>query len=172
MNSTLFNLAVIQIIISVLIAVSVLFISFKILRKIFFNNSIDQENHLAFTIFTSGLFVSIGMILSEIIPSISNIIRLSIQDANELTFTSIILYSGIYLVVGFLFAVIINLATFLLFTGMTRGLNEFNEIKNNNSAIAILVVSTIISITLIIKDSISSLIESLIPYEQVSNFLL
>lgn len=171
MNSTLFTLAVIQIVISVFIAVSVLFISFKILRRIFFNNQIDQENHIAFTVFTSGLFISIGMILSEIIPSISNIIRLSLQDSTSINFTNILIYSCVYLVVGFLFAVLINFSTFLLFTGMTKGLNEFKEIKNNNLAIAILVVSTIIAITLIIKDSISALIESLIPYSQITNFL-
>lgn len=171
MNSTLFTLAVIQIIISVCIAVTVLFISFKILRKIFFNGTIDDKNNTAFAVFTSGLFLSIGMILSEIIPTISNIIRLTLQGQESFPLGSIIIYSGVYLIVGFLFAVIINLATFLLFTGLTKGLNEFKEIRNNNLAIAILVVSTIIAITLIIKDSISSLVESLIPYAEITNFL-
>jgi uncharacterized membrane protein YjfL (UPF0719 family) len=172
MNSTLFYLALIQIIISAIIAIGVLFISFKILRKIFFKEEATKENHLAFTIFTSGVFISIAIILSEIIPSISNIIRLSVSNNEQVPFSNIILYSGIYLLVGFVFALIINLFTFLLFTGLTKGLNEFEEIKNNNTAIAVLVVASLVSITLVIQDSIAAMVESLIPYQEVSNFLM
>jgi uncharacterized membrane protein YjfL (UPF0719 family) len=74
--------------------------------------------------------------------------------------------------VGFVFALIINLFTFLLFTGLTKGLNEFEEIKNNNTAIAVLVVASLVSITLVIQDSIAAMVESLIPYQEVSNFLM
>lgn len=171
MNNTLFTLAIIQLIISIVLAVCILFISHKILIKLFFKEQEIKNDHLAFTIFTCGIFISIGIILSEIIPSISNIIRLSLTQNNHINFGDIISYSGIYLFTGFVFAVIINLATFLLFTALTKGVNEFKEIKQNNISVALLVVATLISITLIVKDSISSLIGSLIPYQETLNFL-
>ena len=171
MNNTLFTLAVIQIIISIILAVCILFVSHKMLIKLFFKEQEIKNDHLAFTIFSCGIFISIGIILSEIIPSISNIIRLSFTQNNIISFTDIISYSGIYLFTGFVFALLINLATFLLFSALTKGINEFKEIKENNLSVALLVVSTLISITLIIKDSISSLIESLIPYQETLNFL-
>jgi len=171
MNNTLFTLAIIQLIISIVLAVCILFISHKILIKLFFKEQEIKNDHLAFTIFTCGIFISIGIILSEIIPSISNIIRLSLTQNNHINFGDIISYSGIYLFTGFVFAVIINLATFLLFTTLTKGVNEFKEIKQNNISVALLVVATLISITLIVKDSISSLIGSLIPYQETLNFL-
>lgn len=170
MNSTLFTLAVIQILVSLCIAIAVLYISFKMLRRVFFNNNID-ENHISFTVFTAGIFISIGMILSEIIPSIATLMRLSVQDEAVFSMGKIVMYCGIYLIIGFIYAVLINLASFVLFTGLTKGLNEFKEIKNNNIAIAILVVAAIISITLITKGSIATIIESLIPYPGVTNYL-
>ena len=171
MNSTLFTLAVIQIIISIVLAVIILFVSHKILNRLFFREQEIKNDHLAFTIFTSGIFVSIGIILSEIIPSISNIIRLSVTQNDTVNFVDILTYSGIYLLAGFVFAVLINLATFLLFSALTKGINEFKEIKENNLSVSLLVVAMLISITLIVKDSISSLIGSLIPYQETLNFL-
>jgi len=83
----------------------------------------------------------------------------------------IVQYSGLYLLIGFLAAFIINAAVFLLFSLLTRGVNEFQAIKDNNVPVAIVVVATLISITLIVKESIALLISSLIPYPEVANFL-
>lgn len=171
MNSTLFTLAVIQILISIILAVGILFISHKILSRLFFKEHSLKKNQLAFTIFTCGIFISIGIILSEIIPSITNIIRLSITQNESVDFIDIISYSGVYLFSGFIFAVLVNLATFLLFSALTQGVNEFEEIRENNLSVSLLVVATLISITLIVKDSISTLIGSLIPYQETLNFL-
>jgi uncharacterized membrane protein YjfL (UPF0719 family) len=68
-------------------------------------------------------------------------------------------------------ALFINTSVFLLFSVLTKGVNEFKEIKNNNISVAILVVAILISITLISKESIALLISSIIPYPEVSNFL-
>jgi hypothetical protein len=35
-----------------------------------------------------------------------------------------------------------------------------------------LVVASLVSITLVIQDSIAAMVESLIPYQEVSNFLM
>jgi uncharacterized membrane protein YjfL (UPF0719 family) len=74
------------------------------------------------------------------------------------------------LLIGFLAAFVINASVFFLFSILTRGVNEFQAIKENNISVAILVVATLLSITLIVKESIALLISSLIPYPEVSNF--
>ena len=126
---------------------------------------------MAFSIFTAGNILSTGMILSEILPSITNILRLSAQQESEIALSTVVQYSSLYLLIGFLSAVIINASVFLLFSVLTRGINEFQAIKENNLAVSIVVVSTLISITLIVKESIALLVGSLIPYPQVTNFL-
>ena len=126
---------------------------------------------MAFIVFTSGIILSVGIILSEIIPSITNVIRLSMSTNQSITITDILLYSGLYLIIGFVFAVIINFSVFVLFSTLTKGINEFKDIQQNNIGTSILVVAILIAITLILKDSISLLISALIPYPETTNFL-
>ncbi len=141
------------------------------LKWLFFRDHDLRGENLAFTIFTSGIILSVGIILSEILPSITNIICLSTTQTETIDVSTIVIYSGLYLLIGFIMAVLINASVFFLFSLLTTGIHEFKEIKNNNISIAILVVSILISITIIAKDSISLLISSLIPYPEVTNFL-
>ncbi len=172
MQTKLLTLAFIEIILAIFVSVLILFISFKILQNVFFKNISLRENNMAFSVFAAGIMLSIGIILAEIIPSITNMIRLSLSDENEITFGEIIQYSGLYLGIGFAFAVVINTSVFLLFSALTKGVNEFEDIQQNNIATAIIVTATLLSITLIAKDSISLLISALIPYPETTNFLL
>ncbi len=171
MNTKLFTLSLIEIILSILITVVIIYTTYKILKWLFFREHDLRGNNLAFTIFTSGVILSTGIILSAILPSITNIIRLSTTQIEVVETSTIILYSGLYLLIGFVVSVLINTSVFFLFSILTRGIDEFKEIKNNNISVAILVVTILISITIILKDSIALLISSLVPYPQVSNFL-
>ena len=171
MNTKLFTLSLIEIILSIIITVVIIYTTYKILKWLFFREHDLRGNNLAFTIFTSGVILSTGIILSAILPSITNIIRLSTTQIEVVETSTIILYSGLYLLIGFVVSVLINTSVFFLFSILTTGVDEFKEIKNNNISVSILVVTILISITIILKDSIALLISSLVPYPQVSNFL-
>lgn len=171
MNTKLFTLSLIEIVLSILITVVIIFITYKILKWLFFRDQDLRGDNLAFTIFTSGIVLSVGLILSEILPSITNIIRLSTTQTEAVDISTIAIYSGLYLLIGFIASVFINASVFFLFSLLTTGVNEFKEIKNNNISVAILIVAILISITIILKDSIALLISSLVPYPEVSNFL-
>jgi len=171
MNKQLFTLALFEIILSIVISVVIIYVSYSILQRLFFKKMDLKGDNTAFTIFTSGIVLSIGLILSEILPSITNIVRLSATQTDSIDYGTIVQYSGLYLLIGFLAAVIINASVFFLFSILTRGIDEFQAIKDNNVSVAILVVATLISITLIVKESIALLISSLIPYPEVANFL-
>ena len=171
MNTQLFTLALIEIVLSIVISVVIIYISFSILQRLFFKKEDLDGNNTAFAVFTSGVVLSIGLILSEILPSITNVIRLSSAHSDTVDIATIAKYSGMYLLIGFIAAIFINLSVFLLFSVLTKGINEFKAIQNNNVSVAILVVAILLSITLIAKDSIALLISSLVPYPEVSNFL-
>ena len=171
MNTKLFTLAILEILISIGITVAIIFVSFKILKLLFFRSADLRGDNMAFTIFTSGIILSIGLILSEILPSITNVIRLSTTQTETVDTTTIISYSGLYLAIGFIMAVFINATAFLLISMLTKGINEFREIQRNNVSVAILVVTILLSITLIVKESIALLISALIPYPELTNYL-
>lgn len=171
MNTQLFTLALIEIALSILISVVIIYVSFSILQRLFFKKEDLEGHNMAFSVFTSGVVLSIGLILSEILPSITNVIRLSSAHSEAIDIATIAKYSGLYLLIGFIMAIFINLAVFMLFSVLTKGINEFKAIQNNNVSVAILVTAILLSITLIAKDSIALLISSLVPYPEVSNFL-
>jgi len=155
MNTQLLLLAVLEIFLSIIVTVVIIFISYKILKNLFFQKEELNGDNLAFTIFTSGIVLSIGLILSEILPSITNVIRLATTQPDTIDSISIAKYSGLYLFIGFIVAVFINLSVFLIFSMLTKGIHEFKEIQRNNISVAILVVTILVSITLVVKDSIA-----------------
>ncbi len=171
MNKQLFTLALFEIIISLVVSVVIIYLSYIILHKLFFKRMDLQGSNTAFSVFTAGIILSIGLILSEILPSITNIVRLSTTQTDTVDYGTIFQYSGLYLLIGFLAAVVINGSVFFLYSMLTRGVNEFQAIKENNIAVAILVVATLLSITIMVKESIALLISSLIPYPEVTNFM-
>ncbi len=171
MNTELFKLAILEIIMSLGMTVIIIFASYKLLKYLFFKKSGLRGDNMAFTIFTSGIVLSIGLILSEILPSITNVVRLLTTQTDTVDTAQILYYSGLYLFIGFVMAVFINLSSFLLFSILTKGINEFKEIQQNNVSVAILIVSILLSITLIVKESIALLISALIPYPEVTNFM-
>lgn len=171
MNEQLLTLALLEIIMSITFTVAIIFTSYKLLKFLFFRASDLRGDNMAFTIFTSGIILSIGLILSEIIPSITNVIRILTTQSETVDTSKILSYSGLYLLIGFIMAVFINAAAFLLFSILTKGINEFKEIQRNNVSVAVLVVAILISITLIVKESIALLISALVPYPEVTNFI-
>ncbi|MFT7072262.1 DUF350 domain-containing protein [Patiriisocius sp. Uisw_017] len=171
MNTQLFTLALLEIMLSIVITIFIIFISYKMLKRLFFKNTELGGENMSFTIFTSGIIMSIGLILSEILPSITNVIRIGLQKESTLDIPELIMYSGLYLFIGFVMAVFINAATFLLFSMLTKHVNEFKEIQKNNTSVAILTVAILVSITIIVKNSIALLISALVPYPNVTNYI-
>lgn len=171
MNSTLFLLSLLEIVIALLLSVAIFFTSFKILKRLFFKQDELKGKNTAFAIFTAGVFVSIGIILSELVPSITNVVRYSVLNPEEIGMVKVIVYAGSTLFIGFILAVLINASVFFLFSALTRGINEFKEIKENNTSMAILIVSILVAITLIVKNTIAVLISALLPFPEVGNFL-
>ena len=163
MNTQLFTLALIEIVLSIVVSVVIIYVSFSILQRLFFKTQDIDGTNTAFAVFTSGVVLSIGLILSEILPSITNVIRLSASHPEDVDIGTIAQYSGLYLLIGFVIAIFINVSVFFLFSVLTKGINEFKAIQNNNVSVAILVVAILLSITLIAKGSIDLLISSLVP---------
>ena len=70
----------------------------------------------------------------------------------------IIIVASIYL---------INVLSFYLFSLMTKTLNEFEEIKKDNIAVAIISGVIIISVSVMLKDSLYFLLDTFVPYPEI-----
>ena len=167
----MFYLSVMEIVIALILSVGIFFVSFKLLKLFFFRQQDMKSSNVAFAIFCSGIFLSIGLILSEMVPTITNVVRTALVQDSGISSGEVITYAGLSLIVGFIMAVLINAAVFLLFSALTRRIDEFEAIKNNNTAVATMVASMLVAITLIVKNSIAVLISTMVPFPEVSNFL-
>ncbi len=167
----LFYLALSQIFISIVLSIIVFFISYKILLKAFKLEEAKFDNaNIALSVFFSGIIFSTGYLLSGIIPSIINAIQLIKIHTNDNLFLEAFKYSSICLLFGFFAASIIQLSSFFLVKVFTKHIKEVEELKKNNLAVSILLVSILISITLICKDSLVFLLELFLPQPEVVRF--
>jgi len=57
-----------------------------------------------------------------------------------------------------------------LFTIMTKDLNEFEEIKNNNIAVSLITAAIVITISLMVKSSLFLMLEAFVPYPDMPTF--
>ncbi len=164
-------LALSQIIISIVLSIVIMFISYKMLLKLFRlkDQKINNDN-LAISIFFSGIIFSIGYLLSGIIPSIINAIELIRIHKQDSMYFEIFKYSSIALLIGFLMSCIILFTSFTLLKSMTKYIKEMSELKQNNMAVALLLSSILISITLICKDSLIFLLDIYVPQPEVVKF--
>ena len=74
-------------------------------------------------------------------------------------------YGGMYIALAYVFAVTICASGIFIYTFLTP-IDEFNELKNNNVAVALIVGSIIITLSLLTNNGVNLLIESFIPYPQ------
>lgn len=167
----LFYLAISQVIISVVLSILVFYTSYKILIKVFnlkerqFNN-----DNLALSIFFSGIILSTGYLLSDIISSIFNSIGLIKIHTGGNHYLEVFKYSATALFLGFLSASMIQLGSFLLVRTLTKHIKEVEQLKHNNIAVAILLVSILMATTFIVKDGLIFLIEQFLPQPEIIEF--
>ena len=171
MNTELFYLALSQMVLSIVLAIIIFFISYKVLIKIF---KLKEENlndsNLALSIFFSGIIFSTGYLLSGIIPSIISAIEMLKIHAKESLFVEVLKYSSLSLFIGFLLATLIHFSSFMLAKSLTKHVDEVGELKKNNLAVAILLTTIIISITIISRDSLVFLIELFLPQPVITEY--
>jgi uncharacterized membrane protein YjfL (UPF0719 family) len=80
-------------------------------------------------------------------------------------------YTGIFLFMGYLFSGIIIFLAYKLFAVLTTQLNEYEEIKDNNIGVALLLVTMTIVTAMFAREPFIIYLESLIPYPDVPSIM-
>ena len=149
------------------IGVTSLFLVYKLLniylKKVF---KIDTINN-AYATLQAGIVLSTALLISSIIGPGLNAIRFLNQDAITIqTVAGSMGYVMMFLVIGMIFSFVVIAGGVLVLFQLTH-VNEWEEIRNNNMATAIISSALILGLALIMKDHVASVCEMLIPYPQV-----
>ena len=173
MNQSVFFYSLIEIGISLVLGLILLYTTFRIIDKFIRRKYNIELNNVAYSIFTSAVLFSVAYLVSGIKSPILNSLRL-LQDQvgyDGVLIIDVLKYSSLFLLVIIIAIAMVNFISISLFTLMTKDVKEFEEIKNNNIAVSIITAVVIVSISILVKDSLYLLLESFVPYPEVRSFL-
>jgi len=167
MNIKISLLGLIEILSALSIGIFILAITYQAVRLYGRKRYDIQPGNLAYSIFTASVLFSIGYIMSGVIQPLISLFRLLAARENDSInlALSFIGTGAIYIALSFAAGVVIVTAAIAIYTFLTP-IDEFKELKNNNVGVAVIVGTIIITLSLMTRDGVSLLIESLIPYPE------
>lgn len=148
-----------QLIIAIILAVVSLYIGFAMLGKL--TSTIDEEKELAkgntaVGILVASIFVSIAIVVQSGITGISAGLRNAIAGNMYSLVASVA-----QLVLGIILSVVVIYLALNIFDKLTKGIDEFEEIRKGNVAVALEMAGVIISTALIVQSGVLGITSSL-----------
>jgi uncharacterized membrane protein YjfL (UPF0719 family) len=152
-------IGIIQLIIAAVLAVVSLYIGFAMLDRM--TSKIDEEKELAkgniaVGILVASIFVSIAIVIQSGIAGISTGLRNAISGDIYSLIASII-----QLILGMILAIAGIYLSLNVFDKLTKEIDEFEEIRKGNVAVAVEMAGVIIAVALIIQSGVLGITSSL-----------
>ncbi len=157
---------IIQLVIAIILAVAALYIGFSVLGKI--TKGIDEEKEIAkgnaaVGILVASVFIAIGIVVQSGVAGIS----VGISQALKVGLLSgvgiaIIVISIIQLLLGIVLAIVAIYLALNILDKLTKGIEEFEELKKGNVAVALEMAGVIITVAIIIQSGVLGITAALI----------
>lgn len=172
MNIFVIYTGFIQLILSLLLSVIIMFSTFKFFH--FTTKNIDdiselKNNNYSVALYNASVLFSVAWVVKSSVSSAISTITILLRNPN-MTFADLLQTTGIT-ILQILVAMFIAYAGVYfgikLFINLTKNIDEFKEIKKNNISIAIIVSVIIIIIAIFIEPSVKNIVQGLVPYPDV-----
>jgi len=166
MKENLTLLALLQLVISLFVAVICLLIAYKVVKKVVGKKYEIKNDNIAYAIFLGAILFAVGYLILSAIDPLLTAFRV-LNNTMESTLTLILQFSkylGLFLIISLGIALVVVLSGAYLFITLNHKLNELEEIGKNNIAVGIVTGVIVIVIALFVKSGVVLLLESLIPY--------
>ncbi len=159
---------IIQLVIAIILAVAALYIGFSVLGKI--TKGIDEEKEIAkgntaVGILVASVFLAIGIVVQSGVSGISGGIKAAqasaggILSAGGLTAIGL---SILQLILGIVLAIAAIYLALNILDKLTKGIEEFEELKKGNVAVALEMAGVIITTAIIIQSGVQGITAALI----------
>ena len=156
--------SLIQLFSALIIGLTLVYITLSTLHKRLMKNKDIKFDNVSFAIYSSAILFCVGYLISGSTQPFLSTVKILQQNADSNYLMECFKYSGLYLFISALLALILMLCSMFILTSVTKGINGIEELKNNNLAVAIIYASIIIVLTLIVRENAILLMESFIPY--------
>ncbi len=167
MNSKLTLLALIEILSALSLGVAIMAATYLLLKYLGKKRYDINHTNQAFGIFMASILFSVGYLVSGVIQPLLSLFRiLSSKESISTLLISFIGYGAVYIMTAYIVALLVCLLGMLIYNYLTP-IDEIQELKNNNIAVALVVGSIIVTLSLMTRGGVELLIESFIPYPQM-----
>jgi putative membrane protein len=171
------SFGLIEFLVSIVISFFLIFGSYRLFLAL--TPKIDEEKQLKAGNTSVGLILGStilgeAIVVKQAIYPVMAVIQIFVlgQDRNVGNFLKMIGFSiGYVVLVGFL-ALASILFSFWLFNKMTPRINQYEEIKNNNIAVALFMAFFIVAICFLVSSGVSGLARALIPFPEIGSIPL
>jgi uncharacterized membrane protein YjfL (UPF0719 family) len=162
---------IIQLVIALILAVAALYISFNVLGKI--TKGIDEEKEIAkgnvaVGILVASVFIAIGVVVQSGVTGISDGLKIAVKELSFIGTNGImpvivpILMSIIQLILGIFLAIGAIYLALNILDKLTKGIDEFEELKKGNVAVALEMAGVIITVAIIVQSGVAGITSALI----------
>jgi uncharacterized membrane protein YjfL (UPF0719 family) len=173
MDLILLITGIVQVFLSLLIAVTLVYFSSKIFRKMITGINETEElkkNNVAVAILNGSIVLALILVVKKSIESaitiFGNVLRNPDAVLSSYIKSALIMLGHILL--GGIIAFTAVYASLQIFIWLTKDLDELKEIKENNTAVGILLGIIIVSMALLLQQGVDTILNSLIPFPPVS----
>jgi uncharacterized membrane protein YjfL (UPF0719 family) len=144
-----------------------LFLVYKVLNFYMKKAFQLEEVNTSYATLQVGIILSTAMLVGSIIGPGMNAIRFINQtEVSFATISTSLGYVMMFLIIGILFSMLVIAGGVMVLFQLTH-INEWEEIRKNNIASALISAALILGLALIMKDQVASVCEMLIPYPEV-----
>jgi uncharacterized membrane protein YjfL (UPF0719 family) len=173
MDLILLITGIVQIFLSLIIAITLVYFSSKIFRKLITGINETEElkkNNVAVAILNGSIVLALILVVKKSIESAVIIFGNTLRNPDSVV--SSYFQSGLIMIGHILLGGIIAFAAIYtalqIFIKLTADLDELKEIKENNTAVGILLGIIIVAMALLLQPGVDTILNSLIPFPPVS----
>ena len=173
MDILLLITGIVQVVLSLLIAVTLIYLASKIFRKLISGINETEElkkNNVAVAILNGSIVLALILVVKKSIESSVTIFANTLRNPNSVLssyFESALIMLG-HIILGGIIAFTVIYIALQIFISLTKDLDELKEIKESNTAVGILLGIIIVSIALLLQPGVDTILNSLIPFPEVS----
>lgn len=173
MDIILLITGIVQVVLSLIIAVTLVYLASKIFRKLISGINETEElkkNNVAVAILNGSIVLALILVVKKSIESSITIFANTLRNPDSVIssyFESALIMLG-HIILGGIIAFTAIFIALQIFISLTKDLDELKEIKESNTAVGILLGIIIVSIALLLQPGVDTILNSLIPFPEVS----
>lgn len=163
-----------ELLVSIFISFILIFGSYRLV--LVFTPNFDEERQLktkntSVGIVLGSILLGEAIVVKQAIYPVMAVIQIFVlgQEKNVLSFLKMLGLSVGYVFLAGILAIVCILLSLWLFNKMTPRIDQYQEIRNNNIAVALFMALLVIGISLLISQGVSGLTRALIPFPEVGS---